>query len=261
MFPTQIDGPVAVIGDLHGSYEQLRALLEFLTAYRLHEGRFLVFLGDFVDIGPDTARTIDLLLAFQKQHSQTVCLAGNHDWNLAKALGLVGSPHQPYYAARITTRNAQTLASYGAATAAELAEKMPAAHKDFLADLPWAVEHPDFLFVHAGLDPSEPYGDQVKELRQRHTTTFKPKWLYSDRLAFCDPRPDTDKVVVSGHTILRQPYLGDRRILLDTGCGYGGALTACLLPERLLIQVPPSVGKKQSYQGTCRPALENEDVC
>jgi serine/threonine protein phosphatase 1 len=238
MLPTEIEGPVIAVADLHGAYEQAKALLDFVAAHGLDRDRWAVFLGDYCDVGPDTARTIDLLLGWQKQHSQTAFLCGNHDLNLAKGLGLVGSPHQAYYEARIPTRNAETLKSYGAKDAADLAEKMPAAHKEFLATLPWAVEHADYLFVHAGLDPAEPYAEQVARLRQRDTATFKPRWLYSDRLAFCDPPPGTDKVVVSGHTILRQPVVSDRRILLDTGAGYGGPLSACLLPERRLIQVP-----------------------
>jgi serine/threonine protein phosphatase 1 len=257
MLPTQIDGPVIAVGDLHGAYGQAKALLDFLAAHGLHEGRWVVFLGDIVDVGPDTARTIDLLLSFQEQHPQAAFLCGNHDLSLALALGIVSGPYQGYYQARIPTRNSETLASYGAKDAVQLCEKMPAAHKDFLASLPWVVEHPAYVFVHAGLDPHEPYGGQVARLRRRDTTLFKPPWLYSGRLALCDPPQGTDRVIVSGHTVLRQPYLGDRRILLDTGCGYGGPLTACLLPERLVIQVPASVARPKSYQGERRPQPEN----
>jgi len=256
MLPAQIDGPVITISDLHGADDQLRTLLGFLIAHGLHEGRHLIFLGDFCDVGPDTAATIELLLDWQKNHAEVTFLSGNHDLSLALALGLVTSRYHAYYLSRVPARNRQTLASYGAKDAAELAEKMPASHKDFLKNLPWAVEHPDYLFVHAGLDPYEPYADQLAKLRQRDSTAFKLKWLYSDRLAFCDPPPDTGKVIVSGHMVLRQPYLGDRRILLDTGCGYGGPLKAILLPERLLIQVPPNLGKSRSYQGACRLIME-----
>jgi serine/threonine protein phosphatase 1 len=239
MFPNQIDGPVIAVADLHGAFERVKTLLGFLRAHGLHEGRWVVFLGDYLDVGPATAQTIDLLLGFQKQHAQTTFLCGNHDHALMIALGVIPSPYQAYYEARIPTRNAQTLASYGATSAAELAEKMPQGHKDFLASLPWAIEHQDgYVFVHVGLDPAERYAEQIAKLRQSDTTAFKPRWLYSDRLAFCDPPQDTSKTVVSGHTILRQPVVTDRRILLDTGCGYGGPLTACLLPERLLIRVP-----------------------
>lgn len=238
MYPDKISGPVIVIADTHGACDQVKALLDFLVSKRLHEGRWLCFLGDFCDVGPSTARTLDLLLDFQNLHPRMTACLGNHDHALAIALGIIPSPYQAYYQARIPTRNRQTLSSYSAMSADELVAKMPEAHKGFLASLPWAVEHPDYLLVHAGLDPAEPYADQMARLRQRDSTAFKPKWLYSEKLAFCDPPSDTDKTVVSGHVILRQPFLGDRRILLDTGAGYGGPLTACLLPERRLVQVP-----------------------
>jgi len=233
--------------------------LDLLTAYGLHDGRHLIFLGDFCD-GPDTASTIELLLRWQATHPATSFLCGNHDLNLSKALGLVDSPHQAYYAARIPTRNTQTLKSYGAKDAPDLLAKMPQNHKDFLANLLWVVEHSDYVFVHAGLKPDEPYEEQIAKLRAKDTRQFKPPWLYDTALAWTIP-PDTDKVIVSGHTILRQPLVTDRRILLDTGCGYGGSLTACLLPERLLIQVPPSLAKTKSYQGDRRPILENKNGC
>jgi hypothetical protein len=91
--------------------------------------------------------------------------------------------------------------------------------------------------------PTQIDAEQLARLRQRDTSTFKPKWLNDDRLAWMIPH-DTNQTIVSGHTILRHPIITDRRILLDTGAGYGGPLTACLLPERLLIQVPANLTKE-----------------
>jgi len=179
-----------------------------------------------------------LLLAWQAASPASRFLCGNHDLSLAKGLGLVESSHRAYYEARIASRSAETLKSYGAKDAAELAEKMPAAHKDFLVNLPWVVEHrAGYVFVHAGLDAAEPAERQLEQLRARDAGIYRPKWLHDTGLAWAVP-PDTNKVIVSGHTILRRPVVSDRRILLDTGCGYGGPLTACLLPERRLIQIP-----------------------
>jgi serine/threonine protein phosphatase 1 len=244
MFPDRINGPVLAIADVHGSYQQTETLLDFVTAKGLYKGRWICFLGDFVDIGPNTCQTIDLLLNWMKLHLRMTACLGNHDHALMLALGIIPSPYHAYYAARIPTRNRRTLASYGAKDAAELCQKMPAAHKEFLRSLPWSVEHPDYLFVHAGLDPHEPYSEQIAKLRQRESSTFKPKWLYSEKLAFCEPPPDTNKTVVSGHAILKQPIITPRRILLDTGCGYGGPLTAILLPECILIQVQPAYSRQ-----------------
>jgi serine/threonine protein phosphatase 1 len=237
MYPDEISGPVVCVADLHGESEQLRRLLDFLRANRLHEGRTVIFLGDYCDCGPDTAGTIDLLLNWRKRHRPTVFLAGNHDLNLAKALGLVASPHQDYYAARLPTRNSETLSSYEAKGGDELLAKMPPRHKDFFANLAWVAEHQDFIFVHAGLDDREPVEQQLAKLRARDAKLFKPLWLHETALAWTIP-PDTNKTIVSGHTTIERPIVTNRRILIDTGCGRGGPLTAILLPERLLIQVP-----------------------
>jgi serine/threonine protein phosphatase 1 len=243
MPPDCIDGPVVCVADLHGACQQVKALLDFLVANRLHEGRAVIFLGDYCDCGPDTASTIELLLAWQATCPASRFLCGNHDLSLAKGLGLVESPHRAYYAGRIPARSAETLASYGARDAAELMGRMPAAHQDFLANLPWVVEHQaGYVFVHAGLDASEPVEQQLAQLRARDARIYKPKWLHDTALAWAVP-PDTNKVVVSGHTTLADPWVTPRRILLDTGAGRGGPLTACLLPERLLIQVPASVAQ------------------
>lgn len=240
MFPDSITGPVLAIGDLHGCYEQVFQLLDVAVTEGWLEDRWVVFLGDIVDRGPDTARTIDLLLTFCQQHPQTTFCCGNHDLCLAKALGLVNSQHQAYYWKRIPKRNRATLLSYGAKDGDELLENMPDSHKEFLKNLPWVVEHPDYLFVHAGLDPLEPYQEQIRQLRTRDTNLWKPKWLHDCDLAFSVPK-DTEKVIVSGHTTLSAPYVGQDRILLDSGAGYDGPLTGCLLPEKVLIQVPPTI--------------------
>jgi serine/threonine protein phosphatase 1 len=113
---------------------------------------------------------------------------------------------------------------------------MPEEHKEFLKNLPWCVEHPEFLFVHSGIDPIEPYELQVSAMKDRDFSKYKPKWLYDENLAFYSPK-NTDKTIVSGHTILQRPLKGKQRILIDTGAGYGGKLTALFLPEYQIAQV------------------------
>ena len=231
----KISGKVVAVGDIHGEYDKMRRMLACLVRYEILDDRWLVLLGDYVDMGPDTAKVIEFLVRFKKEyHPNTAFICGNHDLNLIKALGLVDSPEEVFYRGRVPTRNRDVLVSYGARNVDELKAKMPDSHKEFLANLNWAVEHPDYLFVHVGLDPNESYEAQVEALAERDMVPHKPKWLYRDHLSFSSPR--TDKIVVSGHMILNDAIGFNNRRLIDTGCGYGGELTALQLPEDQIIQ-------------------------
>lgn len=235
MYADSVSGNVIAISDIHGEAGKADAMLNYLVKHDYHKDRWIVFLGDYVDRGPDSNATIHLLINFQKFHPQTTFLCGNHDLNLVKALNLYENPHQAFYWERIPRRNADVMRSYQATDGMDLWEKMPLEHKWFLMDLPWCVEHPDFFFVHAGLDPTESYEDQVQVMKERDMGIFKPKWMYDDRLAFVAPT-NTPKTVVSGHTILQKPIREENRVLIDTGCGYGGPLTALFLPEYKILQ-------------------------
>lgn len=235
-FPDRIDGKVVVFGDIHGEYDLARQLLADLAERDLIEDRWLVFLGDYIDVGPDSARVVQLLLDLHEAFAQTTFLCGNHDLNLAKALGLVDSPHRRYYWNRLPLRNAETLESYGAGNGWDLLAKMPDAHKDFFRRMPWVVEHPDYLFVHCGFAPDEPLEAQIEQLRMKDANLWKPKWLHDDGLAFVGHARQTEKTIIAGHSIVPAVRTIDNKWLIDTGCGYGGALTALLLPEFEVVQ-------------------------
>jgi len=239
MFANEISGKAVVIGDTHADLEATQTLLDYLTKHGIIDGRrWVVFIGDYVDVGRDSCKLIDLLLGFKDHHPTTTFIAGNHDLNLAKALGIIDSPHHDYYWHRIPERNRAVLDSYDATNGAELLNKMPVEHKTFLAHLPWLVEHPDFLFVHCGFDPCEPLDGQTAALRKQDPNLFKPKWLYDDRLAFRDHSHQTSKLVISGHVIVNDVCRIGNKVLIDTGAGYGGDLTALLLPELRYFQTP-----------------------
>lgn len=236
--PTHITGPLTVVGDLHGQADALDRLLALLRGRPDFADRWLVFVGDFTDRGPDARRVLDTIVALRR-HARTAAVMGNHDLALAAALGLIPTPAEANWPERYVRfyDSPPTFRSYGVAPGdlLTLAAAMPAAHKRFLAGLPWRVEHPEYLIVHAGLLPTVPFADQLAALRTPDFADGRPAWL-SDRTIAHGPVPtDCPLTVVSGHVPVPAVTFADRRVLVDTTGGVRGDLSAVLLPERLVV--------------------------
>jgi len=236
--PSRIDGPVAAIGDIHGQSGELRQLLDQLRCEPDFAERWVVFLGDFLDRGPSPRAALDLVLALAKEHPKTTAVMGNHDLALLGALGLIDAPTDNHWPKRyLTSYNCSpTFRSYGVSVGdlPALARAMPDAHKEFLAALPWSVEHPHYLFVHAGLEPARAFESQLAALRQRDVSHNRPPWLCSRSLARQRPPADCTLTVVSGHVPVPSVRLSKQRLLLDTSGGYGH-LSCVLLPENRIL--------------------------
>jgi serine/threonine protein phosphatase 1 len=239
MFETRITGPVAVIGDVHGQTEKLEAILSQLDQRGELAKRWVVFIGDLVDRGPDTAGTLDLIGELVRDGVRTTVVSGNHELAMCGALNFLPAPEYCDWRKR-------WLGGYGAeATFASyrvpfgdceaLAAAIPNEHRSILAEAPWSVEHPQFFFVHAGLDPHLPFAAQKNMLRVRDLSLNNPGWLCSKRWPFEALPGDCDKTVVSGHVPLREVQLERSRILVDTTGGVAGDLSCVLLPERVVI--------------------------
>lgn len=236
---SKIQGPVAVIGDVHGHVDKLQAILEQLSARPDFAQRWIVFIGDFVDRGPDPKGALDLFVSLLRQHPRTTAIAGNHEFAMGGALGWFPVPDYAQWGERWVDHydSETTFSSYSAVEGdlADLAAKVPATHRQILSDLPWVVEHPQYLFVHAGLDPNTPFGVQLKILRQRDFTLNRPQWLCSKSFVEMDPPPDCPVPVVSGHVKVPNVQIRPKRILIDTTGGFDGELSCVLLPEKKII--------------------------
>ncbi len=207
-----------IIGDIHGCYESLSSLLEQVAG----RADTMVFLGDYIDRGPDTKKVIDRLLALQQEHRHVVCLKGNHE--LMLELFLAGNDHFPF----LEVGGVQTLASYGLDPGMprdKIRAALPASHRAFFASLclHWQDRHA--IYVHAGLQPG------------RHLTMQNESWCLWARDRFIQSDHDFGKPVVFGHTVFEQPLVQANKIGIDTGAAYGGRLTALLLPEMEWISV------------------------
>lgn len=235
-----INGLVAVIGDVHGHVERVRAILSQLERMPDFERRWIVFIGDLVDRGPDPCGAIDLVLELQKRHPRTTAIAGNHELAMAASLGCVPTPPDSDWSKRWIDHYGahSTFASYGArwGDLNDLAARIPPSHCDYLGSLPWCVEHPEYLFVHAGLDAHKPYEVQRAILQHRDFSMNRPPWLCSKQATLGPTPPDCHLTVVSGHVRVPAVQMSRRRILLDTSGGEDdGVLSCVLLPENEIL--------------------------
>ena len=236
---TEIDGPIAVIGDVHGQIDKLGIILDKLQDAPNFEQRWIVFAGDFVDRGPETRATLDMVHDFIDFHPRTTAVAGNHDFAMAASLGLVPAPEYSNWADRwLDHYSAETtFESYNVpfADLDALYEALPESHRIFLANLPWVVEHPQYLIIHAGLDPYTPTATQLKILRQKDFSLSRPQWLCEKSYADAALPPDCQHTVISGHVCVPKVVIRKQRILCDTSGGMEGDLSCVLLPEMEVI--------------------------
>ena len=236
---TKIQGPVAIIGDLHGQVEKLIPIIEYLRGQPDYQQRWIVFIGDFVDRGPDSKSTINLVLQLIQEHPRTTAIMGNHELAMCSALGWLPSGEGSNWDERwLDFYNAETtFDSYGIefGDLEALAAAVPEDHREFLVNLPWCVEHPDFLFVHAGLDPNMPFKVQMRILQQRDFSLNHPQWLCEKSFVSFDPPLDCPLILVSGHVKVDEVIVKPRRILVDTTGGIEGELSCLLMPEGTVI--------------------------
>ncbi len=204
---------LAIVGDVHGNAVGLEALLSDLPRWE----RPVVFLGDYVDHGPDARRVLDLLVNFA--HSDVVFLEGNHDAALREFLE--GAPFSEY----ASRGGLATLASYlkepGANVARSFAQGFPHAHRKFLDHLRPCYEVDGLLVSHMGHDPDQP------QVRSREAMVLRP------HPSLLSAPHDPGFLTVCGHyqPHATGPLRSATTICLDTGSGLGGPLTALLLPE------------------------------
>lgn len=199
------------VGDVHGCAAELEALLERLQP---KEDDTFVFLGDYVDRGPSARRVIDLIIALSER-CEVICLKGNHE---AMFLDFLEHPESAGAGLFILNGGAATLASYETEGGAF---EIPESHLHFLQKLKLWHQTDTHFFVHAGV-PLQP-------LASLSETEHEQLCLWS-RQPFLSTSYKWEKIVVHGHTPAPEPERKANRINVDTGCVYGGRLTALELP-------------------------------
>jgi len=211
-------GRIFAVGDVHGCAVELESLIVKINP---QSDDLIVFLGDYVDRGPESRQVIDLVLALAKR-CQVVALKGNHE---AMFCDFLDRPESSGAGAFVLNGGAATLAQY---MTEEGAIEVPEAHLNFLRTLKLTHETEDFFFVHAGV-PDVP----LKDLNPaEHELIFL--WT---RTPFLRSKFKWEKLVIHGHTPVQHAEILPNRVNVDTGCVYNGKLTAIELPSMRLIQV------------------------
>ena len=236
---TDQSGPFDVIGDIHGCRDELEALLDTL-GYRIGrdvdgravgahaENRRAIFLGDLVDRGPDTPGVLRLVMGMVAA-GDALCVSGNHEAKLRKAL---------------RGRNVQR--THGLA---QTLEQLAAEPADFRAEVEsfldrlighYVLDDGRLVVAHAGL---------IQRYQGRASARVRDFCLYGQTTGETDefglpvryPWAQEYRgpaMVLYGHTPTAGPEWVNHTLCLDTGCVFGGRLSALRYPERELVSVP-----------------------
>jgi serine/threonine protein phosphatase 1 len=221
---------IYAVGDIHGRADLLtETIVRIDEDIRRRPIQYVVeiYLGDYIDRGPDSKNVIDQLAVRMVQY-HAVCLRGNHEALMEEFLRDAGA-----FAHWRQLGALQTLASYGVhprgdETPVDLRRRFltvfPRLHELFLRRLHYAYCCGDFLFVHAGIRPGIPIERQdINDLL----------WI---RHEFLDSNEDHGRFIVHGHTPVPHPDIRNNRIGIDTGAWKSGILT-CVAIEGTTILI------------------------
>jgi hypothetical protein len=202
-----------VIGDIHGCYAEFEDLLREIG--ETADDR-LVSVGDLVAKGPENAAVLE----FFRTRGNAEAVLGNHEYTLLRH----------YRGEPVTLEKAHRRAL------AELGVDLDT-HMDWIARMPLYIELDSYLVVHAGIRPGRAINEQTLE-------------DLTELRCVDGPTPGTrvgtpwfecyqgEKKVIFGHWVFDSPLVRKNVIGLDTGCVYGGSLTAVVLPEERIVSVP-----------------------
>ena len=222
------------IGDIHGRldlYEALIATIEAEIAGAPALDHRIIVLGDLVDRGPDSAGVVTRTRVWQQTRNVRV-LAGNHE---EMFLAAFEKPEALRHFLKHGGR--ETMLSYGMSTKQlatlsleelfeRLPQQVPQSTRDYIAGFETMIRAGDYVFVHAGIDPTRPLGEQKRS---------DLLWI---RERFLSHEGPLEKVVVHGHTIFDHVMDCGNRIGIDTGAFRSGVLTALVLEgdQRRILQ-------------------------
>jgi serine/threonine protein phosphatase 1 len=223
---------VYAVGDVHGCLAELDQLLAMIKDdLKEHpvKSHHIIFLGDYVDRGPDSAGVINRLIALQKTQTNVVCLKGNHEDKFIEYLNNPKKLAPAFFA----YGGIETAQSYGINTklleeplenamiiGMQILDVITNAHMEFLIKLPSSNSIGDYFFCHAGIRP----GVKLKDQSSHDLMWIRQDFLYHPNLH--------KKIIVHGHTPNFEPEVMSNRINVDTKCYDSGVLSCLVLQKK-----------------------------
>jgi serine/threonine protein phosphatase 1 len=216
-----------VLGDVHGRLDLIDEMLGRIEADDRSRGQAetsVIFLGDLIDRGPDSAGVLDRLARYRPAFATPYFILGNHEEILLRILNGDAGPVANW----LTFGGAECASSYGLdpeelrqvapdEAAERLRRAIPEEHAGFLRSFADSVTFGSYLMVHAGIRPGIALDSQTqRDLR----------WI---RSPFLEARGDLCFTVIHGHTISEEVEVRPNRIGIDTGAYATGVLTALVL--------------------------------
>ena len=206
---------IYAVGDVHGCLDQLERLLDRVQPDL--ERDVLLFVGDYIDRGPESRGVVDYVLRLQQKYPREhiICLKGNHEAMLLEFLQ--GVKRERF----LFNGGLHTVLDYWGDNWDSLKELLlPPDHEEFYRELRLYYETPEFIFVHGGLKPGVPLEEQQED---------DLLWIRGE---FITSPEDFGRLVIFGHTPFKQPLQMPNKIGIDTGAVYGNYLTCLKLPEK-----------------------------
>ncbi|MCE2399694.1 polynucleotide kinase-phosphatase [Candidatus Poribacteria bacterium] len=253
---TDETGPFDIIGDVHGCFDELVALLTKLgyeisnltegeTLVKHPQNRKVLFVGDYVDRGPKVVEVLRLIMEMHKT-GIAICVPGNHDTKLARAL-----------------RGKNVTKTHGLAESLAQLEDESEEFKTRIAEFieglvsHYFLDNGKLVVAHAGMK-QELQGRASGRVREfalyGETTGETDEFGLPIRLNWAEEYRGT-ATVVYGHTPVAEPQWINRTINIDTGCVFGGNLTALRYPEKELVSIPAH----QTYYEPVKPLFDESD--
>lgn len=182
-----------VIGDLHGRLDLLQAGLEWVYAQEVGE---VIFLGDYIDRGPDNKGVVDLLMAKPPKGWKHTYIRGNHE-DMALMAHREWQEHSHLW---LINGGMETLEEYGGV-------ELPVKVQNFFNKMPRYIYDEHRIFTHGYVDSSKPLDEQPQEATQ----WWRPVQKNIDQ-------PEFGRYIVHGHTPIKDgPFIGRHRANLDVG--------------------------------------------